>query len=411
MSELDYVDKLFEVGELPPLSVVPKKMHAWTLRSNRLGEPLEAFREEIVPVPELRKGELLIANICAGINYNGVWAAKGQPKNVVDSNGDYGDEKEEFHICGSEVSGIVYAVGEGVSEFKVGDSICAGGPQYDRDCPLIREGIDPCFSPSYRIWGYEGNWGAFAQFSRVQENQCVAKPKFMSWAEAATSTATGVTVYRMLHRWKENEVKKGDVVLIWGGYGGIGTAAIPLVKAAGAIPIAVVSDDEKGKKCMELGAKGYINRKKYSHWGSINGLTSKEYRRWIIQANKFKKELWSIVGENKSPAIVIEHPGADTLPTSIFVCETGGMVVICGATSSYIGSLDLRFLWLNQKRLQGCHAGTKEDYQGYIRTLTQEGIKPVVSKVFEWKELPEAHQYLLEQKNFGGKFAVQIGRI
>ena len=97
---------------------------------------------------------------------------------VVDSNGDYGDEKEDFHICGSESSGIVWAVGSDVTEFQVGDEVCIGGAQFDEACPLIANGVDPCFSPTYRIWGYEGNWGAFAQFSRAHVQQCFKKPVY-----------------------------------------------------------------------------------------------------------------------------------------------------------------------------------------------------------------------------------------
>ena len=199
--------EIYEIGTMPPIGEVPKKMYAWTIRNERLGDPIDAFKQEIVDVPKIGKGELLIFNKAAGVNYNGVWAAKGKPKNVITSNGDF-DEKEDFHICGSEASGIVYAVGEGVKEFKVGDYVCAGGSQYDENCELIKSGVDPCFSPSYRIWGYEGNWGAFAQFSKVRECQCVKKPDFLSWEESAVITATGVTVYRMLCRWKENKIKK-----------------------------------------------------------------------------------------------------------------------------------------------------------------------------------------------------------
>ena len=395
------------VGELPEIGVIPEKMHAWTLRTETLGEPLTAFREEIVPVPKIKDDELLIANVYAGVNYNGVWASMGKPKNVIISNGDYGDEPQDFHICGSECSGIVYAVGKSVKNFKVGDHVCAGGVQYDINCELICSGCDPCFSPTYRIWGYETNWGSFAQFSKVKELQCVKKPDFLKWSEAAALTATGVTVYRMLTRWKENRIKEGDVVLVWGGLGGVGSSAIPLIKHFGAIPIAVVSDDEKGRKCIELGAENYINRRNYDHWGPVKGLDDKQYRHWIAKAAKFKKEVIKKSGVNKAPAIVIEHPGADTLPTSLFVCDPGGMVVLCGATSSYIADIDLRFLWLSQKRIQGCHAGTREDYQGYIEAVEQSRIRPMISNIYKWEELPQAHENL-RKGNISGKSLIGI---
>ena len=403
------VDKVFEIGEVPPVGVVPKKMYAWTIRKERLGTPLEAFKTELVDVPRPRKGEMIICNMAAGINYNGIWAASGKPKSVFADQGKY-DAPCDFHICGSETSSIVYEVGEGVDMFEVGDEVVAVGIQFDPDCPVIKSGIEEVFSPTFRIWGYEANWGGFAQFSKVQQHQCYKKPKKLSWEEAASSVATGGTAYRMLRRWGEHAVKEGDVVLIWGGYGGLGSMAIQLVKYYGGIPVAVVSDDERMQFCMELGAKGCINRKKYSHWGPLENYTDPaEYKKWLKEALKFRREIWKIVGEKKNPRIVVEHPGESTLPTSIFVCDKGGMVCICGGTSGYVGTLDLRYLWLGQKRLQGSHAGTRNDASAFLDVIEAAEIKPMLSNVYRWEDLALAHQNLSDNKHSGGNLAVLIG--
>ncbi len=395
------------VGKLPAVGEVPEYMYAWTIRSERLGDIRNAFAEEIVKVPKPGRGEVLVANVCAGVNYNGIWAALGKPKDVVKGNGCYEDPAEDFQICGSEASGIVYAVGEGVERLKVGDRVVVGGFQYNPECPYIAQGTAPEYSPSYRAWGYEGNWGAFAQFCKVYEYQCYPIPKHLSWAEAAACSATGMTIYRMLNHWKGNEIKEGDVVLIWGGAGGLGTSAIQFVKAAGGIPIAVVSSEEKGQFCIRNGAKGYIDRTKYSHWGKVDGLSETEYQRWIIQAVSFRNELYSIIGENKSPDIVIEHPGSDTLATSLFVCNSGGMVVLCGATTGYMASIDLRFLWMNQKRIQGSHAGNIDDAVGMLNFIEKHNIKPVICRKYKWSELSEAPEDL-RKGDANGKLVIQI---
>lgn len=387
---------------------MPEKMLAWTIRQERLGSPEIAFQEEEVEIPPLRSGEILVANIAAGVNYNGIWAALGKPKDVIRTNGDYLDEKQPFHICGSESSGIVYAVADDVTEFEIGDEVCVGGARYDVNCPLLKDNVDPCFSPTYHIWGYEGNYGAYAQFSRVQVNQCVKKPSYLTWEEAAAITATGVTVYRMLNHWEGNKIRKGDVVLIWGGTGGIGMSAIQLVSAQGGIPVAVVSSDEKGKICMEEGAVGYINRTNYHHWGRVSTQNEKEYQKWLIQATKLRNELYRIVGEKRLADIVIEHPGGDTLPTSLFLCRAGGMVVLCGATSSYFADIDLRFLWLNQKRIQGSHAGTLDDYEGYTEILERHQLHPHHLNIHNWEELPIVYQRFSE-KGIIGKSVIKIG--
>jgi len=403
-------DKLYDIGELPELGVLPEKMHAWVLTQDSLGELPGAFHQEIVDVPEPKKGEVIVANMCAGVNFNGVWAALGRPKNVLAHDGIYGEEDLDFHICGSESAGIVYAVGEGVTKVKVGDRVTIGGGQYDPECPVIKAGEDPVCSPTFRVWGYEGNWGAFAQFSKVLELQCQPYPDVLSFEEAASFTATGIPICRMLTHWTENKVKPGDVVLIYGGSGGLGTIAIELVKYFGARPVAVVSDDEKGKFCMSLGAEGYLNRKKYDHWGKLKNYSDPEaQRRWTASAMKFKRDIWKIVGEKKSPAIVIEHPGSDTFPTSVFVCDTHGMVVTCGATTGYDADFDLRYLWMNQKRIQGSHSGTEEDYEVYWKAIVEGGVRPYIGKVFNWEELPAAHEALYKGTGPYGRMVINIG--
>lgn len=404
------IKEIYNIGEQPELGVVPKKMHAWTIRKERFGEPIKSYQEEIVDVPSLKPDEVLVYNMAAGINYNGVWAGLGKPMNVIESQKKYGEDVD-FHICGSEATGIVYAVGEKVKDFKIGDHVVVVGSQYDINSPEIKAGLDPVISSNYRIWGYETNWGAFAQFSKVKYFQCVLKPEELSWTDGAAVSATGITAYRMLTAWKENKIKEGDVVLIWGGCGGLGSMAIQIVNHFGGIPVAVVSSEERAKECMQLGAKGCINRTKYTHWGKLG----EDYKnpsgdkKWLRQALKFRQEIWKIVGERKNPQIVVEHVGEDTLPTSLFVCSKGGMVVLCGGTTGYIGSIDLRYLWLSQKRIQGCHAGTAEDLANMIELIKANHLKPFISKVYSYDEVAIAHQAMYDNKDAMGKMVIKIG--
>ena len=96
------------------------------------------------------------------------------------------------------------------------------------------------------------------------------------------------------------------------------------------------------------------------------------------------------------------------MPTSIFVCDNNGMVVICGATSSYWASLDLRFLWLGQKRLQGSHSATPADYDEFVDFIVKHEIRQPVGKVFSWSELPLAHKLLHEDKGAMGRMVIKI---
>src|SRR5919106_803139 len=94
-----------------------------------------------------------------------------------------------------------------------------------------------------RIWGYESNWGSFSQFTKVQAHQCLPKAAHLTWEQAAAPTLVGATAYRMLMGWPPNTVREGDVVLVWGGAGGLGSMAIQLVRELGGRAVAVVSSE------------------------------------------------------------------------------------------------------------------------------------------------------------------------
>ncbi|WP_156508858.1 zinc-binding dehydrogenase, partial [Oleiphilus sp. HI0132] len=161
----------------------------------------------------------------------------------------------------------VYKIGKDVTNVKVGDEVVLHCGSWQKGCKAEQKGTDPMYDPSFRIWGYETNFGSFAQFTKVQDHQCLPKPKHLNWEEAATYMLVGATAYRMLMAWAPNNVKKDDVVLIWGGAGGLGCMAIQIAAAMGAKPIAVVSDESKFDYCMQLGAVGCLNRKDFDHWG------------------------------------------------------------------------------------------------------------------------------------------------
>lgn len=402
---------ILPLGTMPKLDDIPKKMYAWTLREENLGEPENAYKKEVVDIPEIGDNELLIYNIACGINYNGVWAALGKPKNTISTHQKY-EKKQDFLICGCESSGIVVKTGKNITRFNPGDEVICVGTQYDENCEIYKKAKDPRVSPTFRIWGYEGNYGAFAQYSKVLEVQCVKKPLDVSWELGAGCSATGATIYNMLTHWKGNELKEGDVVLVWGGAGGLGSSAIPIIKALGGIPIAFVSSDERGEMCKSLGAKGYINRKNYDHWGMMSDEifeNESNYNKWLRNNLKIRKEIWKIVGKKVNPQIVIEHPGRDTLPTSIFLCDKKGMVVLCGATSGYLGSLDLRYLWLGVRRLQGSHAGLHEDLEKYMKIMKEKDFHKPEFNLYGFDDIPSCLQNMYKNKNGYGNMVAVFG--
>ena len=403
---------LYQLGETPPLGQVPKRMLAQLIRPERFGPPTTAFKVEEVEVPaELRPDEVLVWVMAAGINYNNVWASLGSPVDVIKARqkDPYFPDTNPFHIGGSDASGVVWKVGSAVRNVKVGDEVVIHCGMWSADDPVLRAGHDPMFGPSFRIWGYETSWGSFAQFTRVQAHQCLPRPKHLSWDASAAYMLVGATAYRMLAGWAPHTVRRGDVVLIWGGAGGLGCQAIQIARELGGIPVAVVSSDDKVEFCTRLGAKGCINRKQFSHWGMLpHWKDGKAYGEWVKGARAFGAALWEVVGERRSPRIVFEHPGEDTVPTSIFVCDTGGMVVICAGTTGYNATVDLRYLWMRQKRFQGSHFANDEQ-AGALNALVQaEKVDPCLSETFTFAQIPHVHQLMYENKHPHGNMACLV---
>jgi crotonyl-CoA carboxylase/reductase len=274
----------------------------------------------------------------------------------------------------------------------------------------VKAADDPMFAPSFKIWGYETNWGSFAQFTKVWAHQCMPKAKHLTWEAAAAPTLVGSTAYRMLTNWTPHNVRKDDVVLVWGGAGGLGTMAIQLVKEMGGRSIAVVSSDAKGEYCKKLGATGYVNRKDFNHWGRMPDWTDDAaYDGWIKGVRAFGKAFWDALGERKSPRIVFEHPGQDTVPTSAILVDNGGMVVICAGTSGFNADVDLRYLWMRQKRLQGSHFANDEQAYAFNKLVVDGKIDPCLSRVFPFDGIGECHQLMHEGKNPDGNMAVLVG--
>ncbi len=381
----------FQMPVLPEVGTVPETMIAQVVRQDRFGDPAAAFQIEELPVPEVGEHEVLIAVMAAGINYNNVWAARGIPIDVIGQRQREG-QPYDFHIGGSDCSGIVYAVGPGVEGIAVGDEVITHPGYWDRDDPWVKAGRDPMIAPSAHIWGYDTNFGAFAQFAKVQDHQVLPKAGHLTWEEAAAPTLVGTTAYRMLFGWEGNVLGREEVVLVWGGSGGLGTQAIQLVRHAGSIPVAVVSSAERGEECVKLGAEGWIDRTDYSHWGvPPHWEDTAGQKEWTGEARRFGKALWEVVGSRRSPSIVFEHPGEATVPTSIFLCEAGGMVVICAGTTGYSAMVDLRYHWVRQKRLQGSHGTNDEQAIAYNDLVREGAIDPCLGQVLGFEEVGQAH--------------------
>ncbi len=302
---------------------------------------------------------------------------------------------------------MVWAVGDKVKRWKVGDEVvihCNQDDGDDEDC----NGGDPMFSPTQRIWGYETPDGSFAQFTCVQSQQLMKRPKHLTWEESACYTLTLATAYRMLFGHTPHELRPGQNVLVWGASGGLGSYAIQLINTAGGHAIGVISDEEKREFVMSLGAKGVINRKDFACWGQMPTVNTPEYKAWLTEARKFGKAIWAITGKGVNVDIVFEHPGESTFPVSNLVVKRGGMVVICAGTSGYNLTLDARYLWMHQKRVQGSHFANLKQASAANDLMLARRLDPCMSEVFAWDQIPAAHTKMRRNEHKPGNMAVLV---
>jgi crotonyl-CoA carboxylase/reductase len=397
MAQVDLTD-VTDVGVEP--GTLPDTMAAWVIRQEREGEPIDAFQLEQIEVPAPGAFEVIVRVMAAGVNYNNVWAALGQPVGVWR----YGDHPEYgHHIGGSDASGIVWKVGEGVTKWQPGDEVIIHCNQASYE-DIEVHGLDPMAAPSQRIWGYETTWGSFAQFTKVQAQQLIPKPTNLTWEEAASYGLVYFTAYRMLIT--QCDLQAGHKVLIWGAAGGLGVFATQLCKIAGAQSVGVVSSAEKGELVERLGATGWIDRNEYKGMMRKGGESPDEEKARFKESRRFSKAVSEILGG--PPDIVFEHVGQATFPTSVFTVKPFGKVVICAGTTGYNLDFDVRYLWMRQKQILGSHFANAYECYKANELIEQGMIRPVLWRTMGFDGVAEAHQLMRENKHLG-KIAILVG--
>jgi len=378
--------KRLDLGVVPTtVGALPEKMQAVTIRKEREGDPKTAMQIEEVPIPEVGANEVLVLTMAAGVNFNGVWAARGKPVSVFKMH------NEPFHVAGSDASGIVWKVGSEVRRWKPGDQVVIHCNQSCGQCPECN-GLDPMACEQQKIWGYETSWGSFAQFTKVQAQQLVPKPPHLSWEEAASYGLTYFTAFRMLV--SQAQVRAGDNVLIWGAAGGLGIFAVQLCRLMGANPVAVISSPDKADLVREFGAQMIIDRRQF------------DFSKGTEASRAFGAEIRRLTG-GRDPDIVFEHVGKETFATSVLVAKRFGKIVICGATSGYDLTFDVRYLWMRQKTIIGSHFANAYQCERANRLVLEKKIKPVLDQVFPFEKTAEAHQLMAENKH-KGKLGIRV---
>ncbi|WP_426400454.1 zinc-dependent alcohol dehydrogenase family protein [Ralstonia sp. R-29] len=268
----------------------------------------------------------------------------------------------------SDGAGIVEAVGDGVDEFAVGDSVVStffptwldGGATLSDFQTVPGDGVDG-YAREYVV--RPAQWFTHA-------------PRGYSHAEAATLTTAGLTAWRALV--VDARIKAGDTVLVLG-TGGVSIFALQFAKLMGASVIATSSSDDKLERVRALGADHTINYRRDADWAA--------------------KVLDITQGHGVDQ--VIEVGGPDTLAQSIRACRTGGHISLIGVLTGIAGELPTVELMRRHQTLQGLIVGSRRHQQDMVRAIEATGLKPVIDQTFPLDEIAQAFAHQAAGKHFG----------
>ena len=357
--------------------------------TTREKDPRKSLHVDEVATPELGPGEALVAVMASSVNYNTVWTSIFEPVSTFAFLERYGRVSEltkrhdlPYHVVGSDLAGVVLRTGPGVTKWKPGDEVVAHCLSVELEDPEGHD--DTMMDPQQRIWGFETNFGGLAEIALVKSNQLMPKPDHLSWEEAAAPGLVNSTAYRQLVSRNGADMKQGDVVLIWGASGGLGSYATQMALNGGAIPVCVVSSPEKAEICRRMGADLVIDRaaEDYKFWKDENTQDPKEWQR-------FGKRIRELTGGD-DPDIVFEHPGRETFGASVYVAKRGGLIVTCASTSGFLHQYDNRYLWMSLKRIIGSHFANYREAWAANRLIAKGLIHPTLSKVYPMEEVGQA---------------------
>jgi crotonyl-CoA reductase len=344
---------------------------------HELRKPSDGISLLDIPKPEPKKDEVVVKVYSSALNYNSIWSAICYPispfqliNNHIRRNPRDSDHAQDFAILGSDAAGVISEVGSDIKDFKEGDEVIIHCNVVDESDPI--SSIDSMLSKSQSIWGYETNYGAFAEYTKVKSSQLIKKPKDLDWETAGSYCLTLSTAYRMLASKNAAKLKSGETCLIWGASGGLGSFAVQLCNLIGASSIGIVSSEKKKSIVEGLGADFVINRKSKELKRFVKDDGSPDLLAWNTFSNYLKKQ--------GCPEIdcVFEHVGAETLGMSVYLLKRGGRVVICGASSGYVSQIDLRYLWMELKNILGSHFANKAEAEEASSLIFERKITPLI---------------------------------
>ncbi len=328
-------------------------MRALVLREHGDLDRLQVVEDHPRPIAE--PGHVVIRVAASSFNYHDVFTVKGMP----------GIKVPMPVIIGLDMAGTVAEIGDGVSGWSIGDRVMV--------------------NPIHRKKGLMGEMldGGMAEYCLVGANQLIRLPDAVSFEVAASLPVAYGTAHRMIVTHKT--IKSGDVVMILGASGGVGTACVLLAKQLGAYVVACAGGPEKCQRMLEIGADEAIDYLKV------------DFSKWA-QERFGKPQRRTHEG---GVDVLVNYTGGDTWAGSLRCVKRGGKILVCGATAGFDPKEDLRFIWTFELQIIGSNSFYDEDFHSLLGMCERGEIKPLIDSVLPLDRAAEGLALIRDRKVIG----------
>jgi len=334
---------------------------------HRLGGPGVLELEEIAE-PIAGPHELLVRVQATSINRRDLWIRAGHPHPAY--------RVPLPAILGIDLCGEVVATGEDVERFAAGQRITINPYITCGRCEHCRRGR------SQYCTDFDVYHGAYAELALVPEALAVPVSVRVPAEHVACFANSYITAWQMLVG--KAEVGPDDVVFVWAGTSGLGSAAVEIARLAGARVIASAGGERKLAALTALEPDHVVD-----HYADDVVARVREHT------------------DGEGASIVFEHVGQATWSRSLEMCASGGTIVTAGATSGDDVTMDITAMFVKQVRILGSRLGTMEDALAAIRHLDAGRFTPLVGEVLPLERVRDGHE-LLERGAVNGKIVVRV---
>jgi NADPH:quinone reductase-like Zn-dependent oxidoreductase len=315
---------------------------------------------------KIKPNEVLVKTRFAALNHLDLFVIKGWK----------GLKLNMPHVIGADGSGVVEEIGSEVTTIEIGDLVTINPGISCGKCEKCLSG-NQILCNHFSIKG-EHEWGTFAEFFKMPENNILKIPEVFPLDKAAAAPLTFLTAYRMVTTL--GKTRPGDYVFIHGAGGGVSSASIQIAKYLGAIVVATTSLSEKIKKAKELGADYVINYKEM-----------KDYSQYVYKE----------ITKRRGIDTVIDNVGNATFNTSIRLLKSGGRLITCGATTGAQVEFNLANIFWKHLQIKGTTMSNQREFREVMRLIFEGRLNPIIDKIYPLDKAKDAEKYLNEGNQFG----------